>query len=561
MIGKFGASAYKQITDFKNHKDYLAFMYGGMKGFIARSVISENTYRQSLFSSDWIINRNRYYGINNIYTSLNTFCKRERTVAQLKRLNALYIDIDCYKLGLTQEQVLFELETDYFGRSLPHPTFVINSGRGLYLIWKIDEDRNALPRWTSIQRYFFEVCKHFNADAQALDAARIFRVPFSVNSKNNNPVSIMRFNDVKYTLYEIIKEHEIKPYVQTTRKSYSKHPYGEATERQRRCAAILAEKHGLDLPNFENYEETCNFISTYYDRPHDENIRGNIIYFNASNTMPLLSGRCQDIIRLFSLRRGDDCRRREVGLFLFRLWLCESTNDYDYALRETLLLNDSFDRPLPEKYVIEKTASAEKKTRSGETYKYGKQKLIEVLDINVEEMQHMKYIYICPEILQERIRVKNRRAYLSRLESEGKTTKKESVLQRRIDIKTMLDEGKDKTAICNALGISGKTFNRDMIVISTENIKGRVIDDAKSTCEAVKSLTSNTIKSVLSSFAVRGTKIQPPYYERTCVACSAFVSSFSNLSGIVQLSLFDVFGCYGWCRRMLSGMVRVLDSS
>lgn len=539
MIGTYGTSAYSEVKDFNNHRDYLSFMYDGAKGFVARAVINGGYFRQFLFTSDWLINRNRYYGVKDVYISLNTFCKRERTVDQLKRLNALYLDIDCYKLGLTQEQVLCELEADYFGQSLPYPTFVINSGRGLYLIWKIDEDRNALPRWTSVQRYLFEVCKHLNADALALDAARIFRVPFSVNSKNDGSVSIMRFYDVKYTLYEIIKEHNIQPYVPVAKKAPAKYPYGVATENQRRCAIIISEKYGLELPDFNSYEETFNFISANYEKPKND---AKILFFNSSNHKPFLSGRCQDIMRLFAIRSGEDCRRREVALFLYRLWLCETTGNYDCALRETLLLNESFDRPLPEKYVIDKTASAEKKVKAGETYKYGKQKLVEILDITPEEMCHMKYLYMCPEILKERIRAKNRRAYLKRLELEGKLTKKEALLRRRIEIKTMLDKGMKKDLICETLGISLKTFNRDKIVIAAENIKGRVIEAAK----VVKD-------TVTTAIIQRWTKFQPSYYVRTCEASSAF----SLLEG----------GFHGWGQFFLqstladSFSVLVFDSS
>lgn len=215
MLGTFGTSQYNTADDFRTHKDYLTYMYGNTKGIITRSVIdSSGAYSETFAYPDRLINRNSYHGVLNVYTSMNTFLSKHkvgkihsgRKVENLKRLNALYLDLDCYKIGMSQEQVLYELEEEYFGHSLPVPTFVINSGRGLYLIWKIDEDRNALPRWRRVENYLLDQCREFNADPQAVDAARILRVPFSINGKKGETVSILRFHDVKYTLHEIISD-------------------------------------------------------------------------------------------------------------------------------------------------------------------------------------------------------------------------------------------------------------------------------------------------------------------------------------------------------------------
>jgi len=135
----------------------------------------------------------------------------------------------------------------------------------------------------------------------------------------------------------------------------------------------------------------------------------------------------------------------------------------------------------------------------------------------------MKYLYICPNVEKERVSAKNRRAYLNRLEGEGKLTKKDSVLQRRIDIKTMLDEGKDRAVICKELGISSKTFSRDVIIIVANNIVSRPKDAIKSACESAKLLTECIANAIESATSSDGTKIQPPNYKRTSFACSDFV--------------------------------------
>ena len=81
MLGTFGTSAYKAAEDFISHKDYLTYMYGDVKGFITRSVIPQErkgAYYETFAFSDRIINRNSYYGITNVYTSINTFLTKRK---------------------------------------------------------------------------------------------------------------------------------------------------------------------------------------------------------------------------------------------------------------------------------------------------------------------------------------------------------------------------------------------------------------------------------------------------------------------------------------------------
>jgi len=545
MLGTYGTSAFKDIADFTNHRDYLNFMYGNLEGFIARCVITptddtnDKDFKQTLWKSDRLINNNRYYGVSDVYTSMNSFFKPNRKVENLKHLNALYVDIDCYKLGLTQEQVLGQLESDYFGMSLPVPSFVMNSGRGLYLIWKIDEDRNALPRWKSVQQYLYETCLPFNADPQCLDASRILRVPYSINSKSDTPVCIMSYFNVNYTLYEIIKEYDINTsgfgsddQMQSDQIIY---PFGVATEKQRRYAAVIAEREGIELPDFSSFNETCDFIKKYSannigypygeatqkqrlyaagiaekkglelpdfsrfditfsfinqhaDFTHGEETEDNIIPFATVSTKTLLEGRCEDLCRLFSLRKGSDCHR-EYGLFVYRLWQCELSHDYDYALKQTLLLNSKMDVPLDEKYVITRTASAEKKVQKGGTYKYSNKKLIEVLGITKDEMDQLSYIndYSC--VNKEHKAIRNRVDYLNRLNREGKLEKKESINIRRQTIANMRSENKSKSDICALLDISTRTYERDLIVITANNIAAV----ASNVIETVKDSVSNMV--------------------------------------------------------------------
>ena len=74
---------------------------------------------------------------DNVCITLNTFYKTYRRIEYLRELNALFIDLDTYKTDFTKEQILMNLNENYFWKNIPTPNFIIDSGRGLYLIWLI----------------------------------------------------------------------------------------------------------------------------------------------------------------------------------------------------------------------------------------------------------------------------------------------------------------------------------------------------------------------------------------------------------------------------------------
>lgn len=543
MLGTFGTSQYNTADDFRTHKDYLTYMYGNTKGIITRSVIdSSGAYSETFAYPDRLINRNSYHGVLNVYTSMNTFLSKHkvgkihsgRKVENLKRLNALYLDLDCYKIGMSQEQVLYELEEEYFGHSLPVPTFVINSGRGLYLIWKIDEDRNALPRWRRVENYLLDQCREFNADPQAVDAARILRVPFSINGKNGETVSILRFHDVKYTLHEIISEYNLKPLKREKKKGKKKetYPFGEATARQRQVAQWQASEHGLDLPDFGNYQETFDFIRDNSGKATD---KGTAIFGKAKTITSMLEGRINDLFKLFAMRKGVDCCR-EYALFLCRLWTGELTGDYGYALDRAQALNKTFDVPFDEKYVAAKTKSAETKLKTGRTYQYGVPKLIEVLNISEKEQEKLDYLCMNPEEKTARKKLSNRKAYLSRLEKEGRQTKGDAVKERREKIATLIAEGKSKEDICAALHISERTYSRDKATVIASgvlnDVKAALRDFIEEGAEMVKEAVGAAVQGVKQAASAAkkiaaeplAPNFQQTNYSRTsfgCPACAA----------------------------------------
>ena len=390
----------------KNKVEYIDKVHGDSKGWITRSCIDENGYSQWHYK--YLELKETDLTGENIYITLNTFYKPCRRLECIKELNFLYIDLDYYKTKYTKEQVIMNLEENYFNKIIPATNYILDSGRGLALLWNINKvPSKALPLWKAIQEYLYKQLKEFGADRQALDATRILRVPGSINSKSKTVVSIIDEYDYIYDLREIQKEYlpELKP---------------------------KEKKKGR--PKKINY--------VYRERS---------LYF----------ARIQDIIKLCELREYDLRGHREIILFLYRYYLCGFTEDVQKALEDVLELNSMFRYPLKENEVIRATMSAEKcYLDKNKEYKYKNDTLIELLEITEYEETYMSTI-ISKNEYKRRHREREKNRYLEKLKADGKIKEKDKLLQRRIKIKDLLAEGLEQKDICLRLNISKRTYIRD----------------------------------------------------------------------------------------------------
>ena len=399
----------------KNKVEYIDKVHGNSKGWITRSCIDENGYSQWHYKYKEL--KETDLTEENIYITLNTFFKPYRRLECIKELNALFIDLDYYKTKFTKEQIIMNLEENYFNKTIPATNYILDSGRGLALIWLINKvPSKALPLWKAIEEYLYNKLKEFGADRQALDATRILRVPGSINSKSKTVVSIIDEYDYIYDLREIQKEFlpELKP--KEKKKGRSK---------------------------------KINYI--YRERS---------LYY----------ARIQDITKLCELREYDLKGHREIILFLYRYYLCSFTEDVQKALEDVLELNSMFIAPLKENEVIRATRSAEKcYLDKNKEYKYKNDTLIELLEITEYEETKMSTI-ISKNEYKRRNNEYNKKKYQEKLKEEGKLSKKEEVKVRREKIKDLLAEGLSQKEIYSLLKISKRTCVNDVKFLKEQGL-------------------------------------------------------------------------------------------
>ena len=129
----------------------------------------------------------------------------------IARLNACYVDIDYYKLGLTAGQVIGQIYDLQSEGKIPPPTYLKDSGRGLWVVWLLGlEPRsydNHVTLWRSIQARLYCMFSPIGSDhSVATNAAGISRIAGSVNSKANkrcNLVILARDTQGQATRYKL----------------------------------------------------------------------------------------------------------------------------------------------------------------------------------------------------------------------------------------------------------------------------------------------------------------------------------------------------------------------
>ena len=405
--------------EYSEQINYLDILHSDSKGWITKAEINSG-YKQWHYRYNELLEQD--FNQENVYISINTFYSTFRRLEYLKELKAQFIDLDVYKTGFTKEQIIMHLEADYFNKSIPRPNLIIDSGRGLYLIWLLNSvPSKALPLWKAVEEYLYSVLKPFGADRQALDPTRILRVPGSINSKSKTTVNVIEQYDYIYDLREI--QNEYLP---------------ELEERK-------AKKKGRPSKTV--------FIH-----------RARSLYY----------ARIQDIIKLCELREYDLKGHRELILFLYRYYLCYFLEDTQKALGDVLELNREFIYPLSETEVIRATRSAEKVYLSkNKDYKYKNETLIELLVITELEETYMSTIISKREFkrrknLRDREYQKNK--YQEKLRADGKVSEKDKISQRREKIKALLEQGFKQKEIYLSLNISKRTCINDIKYLKEQGL-------------------------------------------------------------------------------------------
>lgn len=406
LARKLDSNFYDRVEDARYQ---LFFQHEDADGYITLAKKVNGKFIQRNYKPDQLAEQLSNYMGEDVFYSQNSFYRPQRRIENIRQLRSLYVDIDCHSLGYKPEWVLGKLELEQFRQTIPEPNLAIFSGRGLVLVWLIEPvPFRALPLWNAVQNYLLDQLKEVGGDSKAIDAARVFRLAGSVNSKNGARVHVEYRHEYRYALRDI--QHDFLP--------------------------ELTPPKEKDKPKPGRKKKIIRLFNIY----------------------SLYHARILDITKLIELRDYDVTGYRETICFLYRYWMCCFCNDPEEAYRQTKELNDTFTHPLPERELKSATSSAEKayKAKSdkkaneiakmqgypGAGYNISNAKLIKWLDITQDEMLHMLTI-INPEEKRRRDKVKKekeRREQGIRTDAERRADDRENMKKKADLLKDLIEE-------------------------------------------------------------------------------------------------------------------------
>lgn len=187
-------------------------------------------------------------GYYDLFYSPNTFKSMKRDKAHLLQLRMLWQDLD----GVNDvEATIKAIDKLVMDRKIPKYHKIVNSGRGLHIKWII-RDYSGSPRnikaWESLQRYLYKQLKGLGADRNALDVARVLRVPGTINSKSNTTVQELLNNNILcYDLYELYDQYIYKP--------YKEHEKVQKKEKNKSKVRLLTSSYNLNKSRLMDLEK------------------------------------------------------------------------------------------------------------------------------------------------------------------------------------------------------------------------------------------------------------------------------------------------------------------
>lgn len=377
----------------------------------------------------------KHTGKKDVFITPNSTYNGRRDSKNIRQFRALYIDLDYNAYSFNQ--LVYEMWELVLDKKIPEPTMVVASGRGAHVYWRIKHaPYQALSTWQELEDHLYKQLKHLGADKKATDAARVLRLPDTINSRNNEECKVMILNDkITYSMYDLREEY------------------------------LKWKPKAFRVVEVEN-------------KVNNKKVKSKVLQFFTSYTLHI--ARAEDILTLCKLRKYKVTGYRNMILHCYAYWIGVTTRESSKLAEAVNELNNSFTESLKQNEVdailrcvpkaIEKFLDYEQGLRSGEVkrvskgmrdkggYWYKNETLIERLDITLEEQKYLKTI-ISTEVKYDRRRVKDREDKKERRRNEqGLTPKQQEMKELKVKVLELKEKGLSIRKIAQILDKSKGTI-------------------------------------------------------------------------------------------------------
>ena len=374
------------------------------------------------------------------FLTANSFSTpKERKKKNLYTIQNIVLDIDIHSAKRDREFFVQRLDAVLYLAfkdktfPLPVPNTVVYTGRGIQLWWAVCpfSAKELLYVYHDLVRYFAsEITKRINEDKDLekyviVDAAAskkesgLFRMPGTWNAKSRTFGSFRILHENKFDAVSLFFDRHPKtgkPFIKyKSKRKNGFRDYGKYMEEKIRHLIKLRREEGLDENGFRDLY--CLIVYCAY----------------------LSSGTAEDI-----------------------------------AWGKTIALNESFQRPLPEKELRSYMSSATEKK-----YRFTFEKVIEYLDIDEKEQETIR-------LKPARVR-KEEREMAKKRAKENRVRRKEEKEKKKLRVLELLMKGYTQQKIAGIIGCTQSTVSKIIKEAGIKCKKGRrkITESAKKICQTI----------------------------------------------------------------------------
>ncbi|MEK3933636.1 AsnC family protein [Bacillus sp. FSL R7-0642] len=174
------------------------------------------------------------------YLSLNSFTFGSRKATDLKQIRNIGVDLDFYKLDISKEYVIQNLQDCIAEGLLPCPNLVMY-GRGMQLIYTVQG--GAAPQMAFLSQYitnhFIKMLMPLGADGSCSDLSRVLRMPYTTHSKTGKQIGLEIWTRREHDLQEL---YDYVPPLEKKRQ-----PKRTATRKKGSISTIPSQKGVMNL--------------------------------------------------------------------------------------------------------------------------------------------------------------------------------------------------------------------------------------------------------------------------------------------------------------------------
>lgn len=385
------------------------------------------------------------------YLSQASFVTRSRRETFLHEIRSVFVDLDCYNLGLEpDEHFLAKVIEQAELVGIPAPSYVVRSGRGMYAKWLFSHPVSAshLPSWKALQASILGVYRRLGADLKVRDSSRVLRIIGSTNSKSPDSTVEAIYNSGELFDFDALC-------AQVAKVDLSRFGLADEAAIERTLARIKKAVHeGVEV----SAEAAIEHL-TFYAQTREP------ILLARHTAQGLNWRRFLDMRDLAQKRGGIHKGSRDMFMFWMMSFLAHSEivtveNFFDEAKElSRAMSSDGFDpisdgslRTLAHK-VAQRRAGLKVEFRGAKfdpVYTPSNEYLIDVLDITDEEMRSLRTIIST----QEKLRRADEKVL-------GRAERRQARIQWRVQAMAMIAEGTlSQAEIAAKVGVSRTQISR-----------------------------------------------------------------------------------------------------